>query len=103
MNDSHRAIAVRIYLDDAIGGLSSKAHKRPRSIRRGLDHAAELVQAAVRARSRGERDEASRLLTSAADLEFRLTGDAECVGPLFDALGLQDGAERRVQGSPNAS
>jgi hypothetical protein len=93
---------VKVHLDNALGGLASKARGRPKAIRRSLELATDAVRAAVRALERGEHDEASRLLTAAADVEFRLTGDAECVGPLFDVLGLQDGAERRVQSS-NAS
>lgn len=93
---------MTVHIDNALGGLASKAYRRSAAVRRGIGQATELVRTAVRAHSRGELTEASRLLTAAADLEFRLTGDAECVGPLFDALGVVDGAER-VQGSPNAS
>lgn len=40
----------------------------------------------------GDQAEAARLLTAATDIECDLTGDTEATSPLFDELGLDDGA-----------
>jgi hypothetical protein len=50
----------------------------------------ELVFEARGALDAGDRAKASRLLTEAADAEFEATGDANTIGELLDALGLED-------------
>jgi hypothetical protein len=87
---------MTIHLDNALGALSSKQHGASTPILEGLARCICLVQDAVQAARDGDRDAASRLLTAAADVEFRLTGDADSIGPLFDALGVPDGAEARL-------
>jgi hypothetical protein len=63
-----------------------------REIEAGFEEVFQTLASVDTALDSGDREEASRLLTSACDLEHELTLDSDGVAPLFDELGLEDGA-----------
>lgn len=80
-------------MSPAIAAAIERLRAELREIEAGFDEVIQTLRSVDTALDSGNREEASRLLTSACDLEHELTLDAEGVAPLFDELGLEDGSE----------